>query len=184
MRPIKYDYINGPMTVQWIPKDILVGKIRCHADEKIMPGPTRYSALIEVEPSGEYELTMVKKDSDAMEGPTMGEHSIVRRYLSSLGFYGLWRRAKRGTVKVVVNERGVLPTTLKLEKVKMENCDFVFKATVTGVSGKVKAIYTVELPDLDQVGLADVQNKVLVQGVAGSLGALATDYAIPAAPAL
>lgn len=111
MIPIKYDFTSGPMTIQWVPRNVLVGKIRCHLDSAVMPGPTRYSALVEVEPSGEYELTMLKKDKEEYKGPTFAEHSAVREYLESLGFHGLWRRAKHGAVKVVANVRGMSPKT-------------------------------------------------------------------------
>ena len=157
MREIKFDYVHDGLTVQWIPRDILVGKIRCHVDPEKMPGTIRYMALIEVEPTGEYELTsLIKNGSD--RGPTFSEHTAVREYLESLGFYGLWRRAKRGFIKVVANERGNV--ALNLEEVKMSN-KVVVSMDYFNKDGVLASNVTATYNELAYVDVVTIQGAVV-----------------------
>ncbi|MEP6606905.1 MAG: hypothetical protein ABJA60_12430 [Nitrosospira sp.] len=60
---------------------------------------------------------------------------------------------------------------------KAADCRSLDMCATGTASGKLKGNYEVNLINLPQTGVADVQKKVLVQGVAGALGALAIDYA-------
>lgn len=118
-------------------------------------------ALVEVEPSGEYELTSLIRNGSARD-PTLTEHTEVRNYLESLGFYGLWRRAKRGNVKVVANERGNVAQSIKLEVVKMGMKTFRVSAQVIDeATGKVDSTLSVEQNGQNSLGVCDLQDTLL-----------------------
>lgn len=101
MRPIKFDHVDGAITLQWQEVGSRVGYIRCHKDEAVMPGPTEYTLNVEVYADGTYEFKALEASKNG-RGPTDEELDRFNAYMQSQGYtMAPWRRCKNGRIKQV-----------------------------------------------------------------------------------
>ena len=85
-----FDWIDGALTV-----DMAVGKvgfIRCHSDQKKIPGETEWSCAVEINADGQYEFKILA----GKRCPTRDEVRRLTKYLTSQGYIGIWYRYKNG----------------------------------------------------------------------------------------
>ena len=99
--PIDYAHVDGAITLEWAKPTSRVGYIRVHKDEEKMPGPTLYTLAVEAYADKLYEFKLCSA-SKGGRGPNRDELERFDGYMKSLGYDGVWRRAKSdGGFKIV-----------------------------------------------------------------------------------
>lgn len=130
--------LSETVTIEWL--EPTVGLIRFLYSS---PNPLPYRGVVDVHIVGsEYEFKgMVFRTSD--DAPSLAEHKVVKGYLNSLGYQGMSRRLKNGTV--VVKQYGNSAKTQTVEKQTMATRTFIVSGVlVNDETGKQEGKISME----------------------------------------